>query len=107
MVLIILIIINGIIFVGIAQVHGIINDFLGAVSDRQKLKHIIYDDACHLCLYSTNKKIANKTDTTKFFSELKFVIDRFHFRNHIDPWCQENCDPDEVDELKDTNTEGL
>jgi hypothetical protein len=27
------------------------------------------------------------------------------FRNHIDPWCHENCDPNEVPELAGMNTE--
>ena len=29
----------------------------------------------------------------------------FHFHNHVDPWCQDNCDPDEEPELNDVNTE--
>ena len=20
-------------------------------------------------------------------------VDKFHFRNHVDPWCVKNCDP--------------
>ena len=90
---------------GIAQVHGIANDFLGNVSDKERLKYVIYDDACHLSLYSKNKKIAEKTETTKFFSNLKFLVDRFHFRNHTDPYCMENNDPDKVPEIKEYNTE--
>ena len=28
-----------------------------------------------------------------------------YFRNHIDPWCHVNCDPNEVPELTGMNTE--
>ena len=49
--------------------------------------------------------MCDRSKTTKFFSERKFVIDKFHFRNHVDPWCHENCDPNEVPELVGMNTE--
>ena len=58
-----------------------------------------------LSKYSINEKVSNRNKTTKFFSERKFVIDKFHFRNHIDSWCHENCDPNEVPELNGMNTE--
>ena len=90
---------------GIAQVHGILMEYLATVSDKEKLEFIIYDDACHLAKYSMNEKVAERNKTTKFFSERKFVIDKFHFRNHIDPWCHQNCDPNEVPELDGMNTE--
>ena len=32
-------------------------------------------------------------------------MDRFHFGNHIDEWCIENCDPNKVRELDGVNTE--
>ena len=90
---------------GIAQVHGILMEYLATVTDKDKLEYIIYDDACHLAKYSINEKVSDRNKTTKFFSERKFVIDKFHFRNHIDPWCHENCDPNEVPELNGLNTE--
>ena len=90
---------------GIAQVHGILMEYLATVSDKEKLEFVIYDDACHLAKYSMNEKVADRNKTTKFFSERKFVIDKFHFRNHVDPWCHQNCDPNEVPELDGMNTE--
>jgi hypothetical protein len=32
-------------------------------------------------------------------------VDWFHFRNHIDPWCQENCNPEGVSSLDGVNTQ--
>ena len=90
---------------GIAQVHGILTEYLATVSEKEKLEYIIYDDACHLVKYSQNEKVSERSKTTKFLSERKFVIDRFHFRNHIDPYCHENCDPNEVPELRGMNSE--
>ena len=72
---------------GIAQVHGILTEYLATISEKENLEYIIYDDACHLVKYSQNDKISEKNETTKFLSERRFVVDRFHFRNHIDPWC--------------------
>ena len=31
-------------------------------------------------------------------------VDKFHFRNHIVKWCQDNCNPDKVEGLKGVNT---
>ena len=43
---------------------------------------------------------------TQFFSEhVRKTIDRFHFVNHIDLWCIQNCDPNKVKELEGVNTE--
>ena len=83
---------------GIAQVHGILTEYLATVSEKESLEYIIYDDACHLVRYSQNEKVSER-------SERKFVIDRFHFKNHIAPWCHENCDSNEVPELRGMNSE--
>ncbi len=32
-------------------------------------------------------------------------IDRFHFDNHIDPWCRKHMDPATSKYLKNVNTE--
>ena len=90
---------------GIAQVHAIVVEYLSTLSDKEQLSYIIYDDACHLVQYSRNKKIAERNEITKFFSERKFVIDKFHFKNHVDAWCHENCDPHKVPELDSMNSE--
>ena len=90
---------------GLKQVHGILMDYMKTVSDMTELEYIIYDDACHLAKYSMNSKVSSKNKTTKFFSQRKFLIDRFHFRNHVDSWCHENCDPNEFPELLDVNTQ--
>ena len=28
------------------------------------------------------------------------VVDRFHLAGHVDPWCQENCNPYKFESLK-------
>ena len=27
---------------------------------------------------------------------MNYVVDRMHFKGHIDPWCRNNCDPDKL-----------
>lgn len=54
---------------------------------------ICYDDACHLLRYAQNKKRKDATDISKRISQMNIVVDKFHYRNHVDKWCQSNCNP--------------
>jgi hypothetical protein len=55
--------------------------------------------------FALRKNVANRNDVTKFFASIGKNIDRFHFGNHIDAWCIENCDSNKVRELDGVNTE--
>ena len=90
---------------GIAQVYGLLTDFLDSLSDTSFLKQILYDDMCHLKRYAEDPKRANINDITQKLASINKHIDKFHFRNHIDKWCQKNCNPDAVPELKGVNSQ--
>ena len=60
---------------------------------------ICYDDGCHLKRYACNPVRSALTRTSSRISDMNFVIDRMHFKGHIDPWCCENCDPNKFKEL--------
>jgi len=62
---------------------------------------VIYDDACHLKKFATNKTRSTETDTSVRIANMTMVVDRFHFPGHVDSWCKKNCNPDDFDELKD------
>ena len=49
---------------------------------------IYYDDACHL------KQCAQK------LAEMEMIVDCFHFKNHVDRWCKEHCNPYNSNDLK-------
>ncbi len=69
--------------------------------------HILYDDACHLSKYVTNKaseKFNNTTERGKIIASSIIACDRFHFCSHVDPWCKSHCDPDLYEGLKGVNT---
>ena len=40
------------------------------------------------------------TPTAKRMSHMKMVIDKFHFKNHVDKWCKVHCNPYDNEELK-------
>jgi hypothetical protein len=61
---------------------------------------ICYDDACHLKKFACNPKRNEKTDTAKRLSKMDIVCDRFHFKNHVDRWCKQNCNPHKCEKLK-------
>jgi len=63
--------------------------------------YVVYDDACHLKKFATNKTRSTKTDTSIRIAKMHMVVDRFHFPGHVDAWCKKNCNPDDFDELKD------
>ena len=48
---------------GIMQVHAILGDYFSNVSDKNDLKFIIYDDACHLCRYSNKYRVLRSYDS--------------------------------------------
>ena len=47
------------------------------------------------------------TTTAERITSMCFVVDRMHFRGHVDPWCRENCDPNKLDEMKKVSKCGL
>ena len=90
------------------QVYGVVIEYLSQLpqKDRERLTDLIYDDNCHLARFAQRKNLRAKNEVTKFFAEkVRKNVDRFHFGNHIDLWCIENCDPNKVRELDNVNTE--
>ena len=61
---------------------------------------LCYDDGCHLKKFACNDKRRDVTKTSKWISTLNIVVDRLHFRGHVDKWCQQNCNPYDHDELR-------
>jgi len=60
----------------------------------KKIEYICYDDACH---------IPNEIKTTEL-NNVKFVIDRFHLRNHKEE-CKVKYNYANYSELKHVNTQ--
>ena len=50
--------------------------------------------------YATNGARSTLTATAKKIAGMSFVVDRMHFKGHIDPWCRSNCDPDKLPAMK-------
>ena len=89
----------------ISQVYGIVVEFLARLDDLTNLKEILYDDCCHFKAFSEKDKNADQNEVTKYLAEVGKHVDRFHFRNHVDEWCQQNCNPENVPLLKGVNTQ--
>ena len=90
----------------LSQVYGIVIDYISKLPQESpdKLEEFVYDDACHMTKFAANPKRANHNDTTKKFDSMGKHVDNFHFRNHTDKWCQENCNPKDVSILQNVNT---
>ncbi|KAK2556275.1 hypothetical protein P5673_021909 [Acropora cervicornis] len=69
------------------------------------IEFICYDDACHLKKYAQNSVRRNITQTAQKMAEMEMIVDCFHFKNHVDRWCKEHCNPYNSNDLKDVNTE--
>ncbi|CAF4839279.1 unnamed protein product [Rotaria sp. Silwood1] len=56
----------------------------------------VYDDGCHLIEYLHNHigKDLIATNAAKELAQVKFSVDRTHFRNHVGSWCRANMNPD-------------
>ena len=57
------------------------------------VEFLIYDDGCHLKRYAQNPERSQQTETVKFISNLNIVIDKMHFKGHVDSWCKTHCNP--------------
>ena len=81
-------------------------EFFGAESLAQKcsflarlkttfpeLHVLIHDDACHLRRYASNREGHSTFAQTLSYLDVAFVIDKFHARGHVDPWCSQHCAP--------------
>lgn len=87
-----------------------------------------YDDGCHLArcvrrprnparyVHATHTPVyrfalhrTRLNDDSSFwqhcFAMARIFIDRTHFRNHTDAWCQQHMDPDSVPECEGVNTQ--
>ena len=58
-----------------------------------------------MMMFAKNVLLLKKNTITDFFFNLEFSIDKFHFKNHVDLYCQENFNPNTTSDLKDVNTE--
>ncbi|CAF2117760.1 unnamed protein product [Rotaria magnacalcarata] len=66
-----------------------------------------YDDGCQLVQYLHNHigKDIVATDAATLLSNVKFSVDRTHFKNHVGEWCLANMNPDDNRLLDEVNTE--
>lgn len=64
---------------------------------------ICYDDGCHLKRYATNPTRSALTVTASRLAPMNFVIDRMHYKGHIDPWCHEHCNPQKLKDLENVS----
>ena len=62
---------------------------------------IAYDDACHLSKFVKKRP----EQFAHSFENVEIKVDKFHFKNHIDPWCKTNCNPYKCALLDNVNTE--
>lgn len=81
-------------------------EFMGAESCAQRyffvarlkdlypeLKVIFHDDACHLRRFADSRAHLSPFGRDLSYPLLRYILDRWHARNHVDPWCKENVHP--------------
>ena len=91
------------IFGGESTIHvaEMIESLLEISTSKDDIEVVLYDDACHL-----KRHVDCRCD--RFYPHLKkcdMRVDRFHFPNHVDPWCKANMDPSKCPLLKGVNSE--
>ncbi len=60
---------------------------------------VCYDDACHLRRFTRNPMRSDLTEQSKQLAKVEKVVDRMHFKGHVDPWCKVNCDAEKFADL--------
>ena len=96
-----------------SQVYGAIHSFflnnensMSDLSKKQKycmlfstcvlflyIEYICYDDGCHLRKFSQNPIRRSQSTTAERIASLEIVVDKMHFKGHVDAWCKQHCDP--------------
>ena len=57
---------------------------------------LCYDDGCHVRKFANNPVRSTLTDTTKRIAAMEIVIDKMHFKGHINPWWRRYCNPNDL-----------
>ncbi|CAF1231773.1 unnamed protein product [Didymodactylos carnosus] len=67
---------------------------------------VCYDDACHLRRFSWNTKrnLKHETKPSQKLAQMDFTIDKFHIKNHKEPWCLKHMDPYQHPVVSTVNT---
>jgi hypothetical protein len=66
--------------------------FLGEVFEAAPcVTTIVHDDACHLRRYVASRAQQSNLAQTMAYPRVRYVVDRFHARNHTDARCAGNC----------------
>jgi hypothetical protein len=63
-------------------VYGHVCDWL-ATSKNDQLKHLLYDDACHLAPFARNETRRKYSHVTEKVAKLTILLDKLHFPGHI------------------------
>ena len=64
---------------------------------------IVYDNGCMLNKFALNRDKSAKI--CELIAEMDMRIDKMHFKNHVDKWCQLHCNPFTCDAINNANTE--
>lgn len=62
---------------------------------------ICYDDGCHLKKYALKRE--DLTATSKRIASMSIAVDKMHFKGHVVKWCQQHCNPFELEQLKNVS----
>ena len=65
---------------------------------------LCFDYMCGLKRFLMANNRQNTNDVTKDLAATQLVVDKFHFRNHVDQWCKENCNPHSIPGLGNTSS---
>ena len=68
---------------------------------------ICYDDGCHLLKYARRPERSSASTTATKLSIMNIVIDKMHFKGHVDNWCHKNCNPYSLSQLDNVSTTNL
>ena len=64
------------------------------VDDFPEITVCVHDDACHLRRFADRRKNGTALAQRLAWPSMRYFVDRFHSKGHVDPWCAENCSPD-------------
>ena len=90
--------------VSLGQRHFFLADLFEAAPE---IDIVIHDDACHLRKCAASRASKSPLARSLAYPQVKYVVDRFHLKGHVDHWCKQHCahtSPENEKSLQDVNT---
>eukprot|EP00435_Cladocopium_sp_Y103_P025893 s2776_g6.t1 len=82
---------KALLWVGVVERYFFLAELVAACGD---VDVVVHDDACHVRKYCSKHQARSELAARLVYPRVKYILDRWHQRGHVDEWCREHCAAD-------------